>query len=147
MISWKHVKHFKPIEFSDPDVPDSGMLIDGTTLFILEDLRSRVGWPIITHWKVGGCNDIYGTHGHSNNSYHLEKNGCKAVDFHFATNVPARIQIHKVLTSNFTGIGIYQNIWKWNSRVLSVGFHVDTRPVEQTQVWKRENGKYIYLIR
>jgi len=145
VVHWHNVKYFKPIEFDDPDVPGSGEMIDGITLLTLEALRINTGWPIMTHWRNGGCIDIHGTHGHSEDSYHLKEYGCCAVDFHFLTNIPVRVQIHEVLNSKFTGIGLYYD-WKWNGSPLRVGFHVDTRPVERTQIWKRVTGKYIYFL-
>jgi len=142
MIHWHQVKYFKTIEFDDPDVPGSGELIDDITLLTLEALRINAGWPIVTHWRTGGCIDVGGTHGHSDNSYHLSKRGSRAVDFHFITDAPARVQIHEVLKSGFTGIGIYIGAWG-----LPIAFHVDVRPVELTQIWTcKEKGKYNYLI-
>lgn len=145
MIHWQNIVWFRPGEFQDPLVPDSGNLIDGVTLLKLHELRVNTGWPIITHWPAGGCVDVDGSHGHAENSYHLQKNGCKAVDFHFATKAPAKVQIHEVMKAGFTGTGIY-GWWKWNGVLLAVGFHVDTRPVEKTAIWSSwKKGEYIYV--
>ena len=145
-INWKRVRHFEPWEFDDPLFPGSGEHIDPVLLFQLDKLRHEMGWPIITHWEVGGCIDMEGKHGHASNSYHLYKNGSKAVDFHFETDADPRTQYHQVELMGFTGIGIYF-WWRWNGKLLPMGFHVDLRPVNRTQKWRSDKkGEYIYLL-
>ncbi len=146
MISWNKVKYFKSYEFDDPDFPGSGKEINGTLLWQLVKLRKDTGWPIITHWRVGGCIDVLGNHGHATHSYHRKDRGCKACDFHFDTTVSPRYQFFMVAKTGFGGIGIYQNQWHWNNKLLPIGFHVDVRSSSRAQIWKRENGKYIYLL-
>lgn len=145
MINWNKVRYFKREEFDDPNYPGSGENIDGILLFMLDKLRHETGWPIITHWKVGGCVDVDGTHGHARNSYHLLENGAKAIDFHFITNKSAREQYYEVSKFGFPGLGVYFD-WEWNGKPLPIGYHVDLRPRSKTQRWKREKGKYIYLL-
>lgn len=145
MVNWDRVKYFKPEEFDDPDFPGSGTEIDPVTLLELCTLRRRTGWPIITHAKVGGCVDVEGTHGHAKHSYHRLDRGAKAVDFHFRTTADSRIQFHAVAMSRFTGIGIYYD-WHWDNMKLPIGFHVDTRGAERTQIWKRTKREYFYLL-
>lgn len=141
MINWKNVRYFTEDEFEDAEVPGSGQYIDGVTLMLLDNLRDKTGWPIWVQQAV----DMGGSHGHAPNSYHLLKNGCKAVDWHFGVDVPVRVQIHQVLMSPFTGIGLYFD-WHIDGKPLAVGFHTDTRAVEKTQLWRRDGGKYVYLI-
>ena len=83
-MNWSEVKYFGRGEFDDPDYPDSGELINEELVKKLDLLRELSGWAIIPHWKVGGCVDVKGTHGHSERSYHRKERGCKACDFHFA---------------------------------------------------------------
>ena len=147
MINWKLVSNFKRHEFDDPDHPGSGDMIDGVLLLALEGLRKDTGWPIITHWQVGGCVDVNGTHGHADGSYHLKKMGCKAIDFHFDCNASPRLQYYFVSKHGFTGVGVYLNLWWWNNNILPIAFHVDHRPKTLTQRWScREKGKYLYLL-
>lgn len=144
-INWNEFNYFKSYEFDDPKYTGSGDLIDINTLKKLESLRIETGWPIKTHWAVGGCVDVDGVHGHSSNSCHLLKNGASAVDFHFDTDASPRVQLYHVINSGFCGIGCYYD-WHWDGKLLKIGFHVDNRDINKAQVWKREKGKYIYLI-
>ena len=137
---WDKIKYFKKEEFDDPLFPGSGENINFLTVKFLDKLRENTGWPIVVHCWVGGAVDMHGNHGHSSNSFHLYKNGCKAVDFHFRTNASIQRQIKEVLKSDFTGIGVY---YDWG---VPVGFHVDTRPVSRYQIWKRDKDRYIYLV-
>jgi len=143
--SWKRVRYFVPNEFDDPNYLDSGKNIDGALLYKLDELRHETGWPIVTHWEVGGCVDVGGTHGHSENSYHLITNGAKACDFHFLTNIDPRLQYREVEKIGFFGIGIYYD-WHWDDKLLPIGFHVDERPKNKLQRWTRRNGQYFYLL-
>lgn len=153
VLSWKHIKYFKPEEFADPHYGGSGENIDGILLFELEKLRKDTGWAIIPHGKVGGCVDIDGRWGHSLNSYHLFKNGCKACDWHFAdpkTFEPLqenpRIQYKAVEEIGFPGIGVYY-WWHWNGILLPIGFHTDLRPASRLQRWvSKKQGEYMYFL-
>ena len=72
-IIWENIEFFERKEFDDPDHPGSGDLIDVMTVMYLVKLRRATGWPIRTHWEVGGCVDVEGTHGHSKKSFHRVK--------------------------------------------------------------------------
>lgn len=138
-------KVFLPDEFDDPDVPGSGKYVNPDTLRKLIALRIKTRWPIIVHKKTGGAVDVNGTHGHATKSYHLKEIGCKAVDWHFVTEASPRLQFHEVLLTSFSGIGVYYD-WQWDNKFLPIGFHTDTRPVEDTQLWKRIAGEYSYFL-
>lgn len=145
MIAWDKIEHFTRDEFQDPLYgPKSGDLIDGALLVLLVRLRYETGWPMVIHWAVGGAVDIDGAHGHANLSYHLRDMGCKAVDFHFVTSAPVRLQYYEVARVGFSGLGFYPE-WKWNG-VITPGWHVDFRPKTRTQRWTLKDGKYIYLL-
>ena len=147
-IKWKDVRYFLPDEFDDPNHPGSGKEIDGILLFQLERLRHTTKWPIITHSAVGGCIDVDGSHGHSEKSYHLLKQGACACDFHFQTDIDVRIQCLEVEMLGFPGVGFYFD-WHWNGVLLPIGFHVDMRPKHRAQRWTRKahpplGSKYFY---
>ncbi len=151
-INWKHVRHFSRDEFGDPLVPESGELIDGKLVLLLDKMREETKYAIITHAAVGGCVDVDGLHGHSSNSYHLKLNGCKAVDFHFAErksfkplSLNPRLQYEIVENYRFSGIGVYHD-WHCDGYLLPIGFHVDLRPIDKFQRWVRRAGSYIYLL-
>jgi len=143
-INWDHVKDFfKPREFDDPHYPGSGKNFNGALFAKLYSLRKRTGWPIITHYGVGGCIDVDGRWGHSPNSYHLLKNG-GACDFHFDTDADPRKQYRMVEEALFGGIGVYYT-WLWDGKLLPIAFHVDDRPRIQRWVC-RNKGEYLYLL-
>lgn len=145
-INWSDVPHFKCGEFDDPNHPGSGDMIDRKLLRHLVALRVQTGWPVIIHGAVGGAVDVDGSWGHADASYHLQKQGCKAVDWHFVADVDVRTQAFLILQAGFRGVGFYYD-WHWNGELLSIGFHTDMRPLGRTQVWKRVDGEYIYLLR
>ena len=136
---WKYVRYFNPHEFDDPDYPGSGDNIDGKLLLVLDKMRHETGFKIYPHWKAGGCVDMYGTHGHTPNSYHRIDRGCQAVDFHFECNLTLNEQYNIVCQYGFGGIGVYYD-WAYK------GFHVDTRSKKWTQHWVRQNGIYRNLL-
>ena len=123
--SWKQIVHFIPGEFDDPDFPGSGLQIDALLVMSLDKLRMTIGCKILPHWKVGGCVDIKGTHGHTQNSYQRLDRGAKACDFHIETLMGLREQYNHVCRAGFGGIVVYP--W-WNNP----GFHVDIRPIHLT---------------
>lgn len=152
-IDWGDIPHFECYEFQDPLFgPETGELIDRTTLDLVVSLRMATGWPIRTHWETGGCVDVEGSHGHSRISRHLVKNGCEAVDFHFMEkdlsgflSISPRLQYAEVEKMRFGGLGIYYDQW-WGGRLIPISFHVDTRLFSRIQRWVRRNGNYIYLL-
>lgn len=142
---WSHIDHFEEWEFADPNHPGSGSLIDGQLLIMFEKMRKDLDCPIIPHGSVGGCVDVDGAWGHSHNSYHRKDKGCKAVDFHLVTDLSPREQFYYVSSYAFPGLGVYYD-WKWDGKMLPIGFHADLRPRNRTQRWTRRNGVYFYLL-
>jgi len=143
-IDWNKIRHFKPSEFDDPEAPGSHVHQDAATVYALDNLRHKTGWPIVTHNRFGlrGCVCVRPA-GHSTGSLHYVENGASAVDFHFATQAAPRAQAMAVLGSGFAGVGIYYD-WHWAGRRLAIGFHVDQR--HRPQIWKRIDGEYIYFL-
>lgn len=142
---WSHIDHFEEWEFADPYYQGSGNLIDGVLLMMFEKMRRDLDCPIIPHGIAGGCVDVKGIHGHSDNSYHRKDKGCKACDFHIITDMSPREQFYLVSSYGFPGLGVYYD-WHWDNDLLSIGFHADLRPRNRTQRWVRRNGKYLYLL-
>lgn len=146
-IDWTEIDYFNPEDFDDPDAPGSWELMDPLSIILLNKLRQRTGWPIVTHNRFGvrGCVCVSPA-GHSENSLHYAKNpdGCSAIDFHFACVADQRAQALSVLKSGFHGIGVYYG-WSWARKHLPIGFHVDLR--KRPQVWKRTDGRYLYLLK
>ena len=144
----QYTNYFEPEEFADPLHPGSGEYADKDTVLCLDDLRGLAGCKIVTMASVGGAVDVDGVHGHAENSYHLWKNGAKAIDFYIPGTMDVRDQVRLMLRSDFTGIGMYYNMWKDHKGImLPVAFHGDVRPVKKFQVWTcREHGEYVYLI-
>lgn len=159
MIRWDSIPFFKRIEFDDPHYPGSGENISGVLLSNMVSLRKLTcrfsppsGWPIIVHSPVGGAVDMDGSWGHAENSFHLYRPdrepvylSCCAADIHFATVASPRLQYYLVSQINFSGIGVYYD-WQWKGKPLPIGFHLDTRPRDRMQRWKRVDGEYIYLL-
>jgi len=135
VMDWSRIQYFTPEEFDDSGFPGSGEEIDLMTVWILELLRRKTGWPIVVLDAV----DVEGVR-HSRYSCHNLKRDrlqASAVDFWFKTKAGFRDQARAVLLSGFTGIGVYQG---W----AHPGFHGDRRA--RFQVWKRSEGKYTYLL-
>ena len=136
MYTFSMIGHFAPKEFNDKFFPGSWKHMDEQTVFKIEETREVSGWPIVIHAAV--CYE--GTCGHSANSYHLRKNGCRAVDFHFKTAASLREQYLVLEELAWNGIGVYPH---WNYP----GFHVDMRPEHRVQRWTRDKyNKYHYLL-
>lgn len=145
-IDWKRVEYFIPQEFDDPNFPESGEKAHPDLVYKLNELRRISGCPLVTHWKVGGCVDVDGSHGHSKNSFHLLSRGAMASDFHFVTSMEPRKQYAIVESVGWGGIGVYY-CWYWNGKLLPIAFHVDLRAQELTQRWvSRSKGDYVYLL-
>lgn len=145
-MDWTNIKYFKPHEFDDPLSYGSGELIDPMLVALMDDLRDIAECPIITHAKVGGAVDVFGKHGHSENSFHLKWNGSMALDFHFKTDADPRTQYSWVEGMGFGGAGVYY-CWHWNGKLLPIGFHIDLRPLDRIQRWVcRERGEYNFLL-
>jgi len=146
-MDWSVIRHFTPAEFDDPEVPGSHEHMDPATILLLDMLRHKTGWPIVTHNKFGlrGCVCVRPA-GHAMQSLHYVENGASAVDFHFiAPNVDPRAQAMAVLQSGFPGVGIYYD-WHWSGLALPVAFHADNR--RRPQVWQHTAaGRYVYLLR
>ena len=143
-IDWSKVNNFTPDEFDDPKFPGSWVHMNQETIFLLDSLRYKTGWQIITQNKHGvrGCVCML-AEGHAERSRHYitHPDGASAVDFHFETvGVATRDRAMAVLQSGFPGIGIY---YDWRSS--DIGFHVDMRT--QAQIWVRDGGKYTYLLK
>nr|BDD47316.1 hypothetical protein 19 [bacterium] len=147
VIDWDLLPNFEPWEFDDPDVPGSWVHMDPLTILELQRIRKETGWKIITHNKFGlsGCVCVR-PEGHSKKSRHYVEHpdGCSAVDWHFETDAEPRMQAEVVRQSNFKGFGVYYD-WQWKGEILPVGFHTDRRRIPQ--YWRRENGRYIYLLK
>ena len=143
--NWSKIEHFEEWEFADPNYPGSGNLIDGQLLIMFDKMRTELDRPVIPHGSVGGCVDVAGSWGHSENSYHRKDKGCKASDFHIETDMSSREQFLCVSSYGFPGIGVYYD-WHWDNELLSIGFHVDLRPRNRTQRWVRRGGEYLYLL-
>jgi len=145
-MDWKKIKYFTIQEFADPDYAGSGDLINVGLVYMLDELRAKLKAPIITHWRVGGCVDIEGRHGHALHSYHLLKKGAMACDFHIQTAMDPRKQYAVVESMQWGGLGVYY-CWEWGGKLLPVGFHVDLRLRELTQRWVcRAKDDYQYLL-
>ena len=140
---WESINFFKYTEFSAPEDPESGLLMNHYLVMTLDELAQITGHQIIVH-RNGG----YSFKGHSDNSFHYHG---MATDFHFGPlrsnktgdigpwKLPVREQAKIILgLGKFGGVGIYPE-WK-----PVPGFHVDVRP--GFQVWKNVEGKYLYLF-
>ena len=146
-MDWNNIEFFDMENFDDPLYPGSGENIDPLIALVLDSLRRNTGWPIRIHTSVGGAVDMHGDHGHADGSYHLLKNGCKAADWHFVTDTDYRLQYRAVEKMGFNGIGSYLGHWRWNGKILPIGFHTDLRPKGLIQRWScRKKGEYFYLL-
>ena len=136
-VDWSKVRHFTQDEFDDPLYPGSGKLMNYKVVYGLDNLREMTQSPIIVLSSV----DVYGEHGHSDNSYHLARNKCRAVDFYIKSSLTPRKQYAQVEKLGFGGIGVY---YCWG---VPIAFHVDDRPYIKIQRWvSRVKGEYEYLL-
>ena len=148
-IKWDLIPNnvFKRKEFDDPNFPGSGDNINKTLLNMMIALRLSTGIKIRTHWEVGGAVDIDGSHDHEEDSFHLLKNDCKALDWHFITNISTREQCHIILQAGFTGMGFYYD-QHYSNKKLPIAFHTDIRSKKRTQIWTRvDNQSLNYLLK
>ena len=117
---WEQLRYFSKREaWGNPD------LMDARLLTMLDNLRHRLGKPIIIH--AG-----YAVSGHAPNSYHYRG---MAADFHVETEEPFIQLAGKIITWWwFGGVGVYHH---WNNP----GFHLDIRP--SPLAWNgNEDGSY-----
>lgn len=106
IMEWKDIKHFSFNEFDSPDEKDSGLNMDIAFVTVLDQLRQKVGIPLIV--SVGG--------GYRTQSYNLSvDNSAKysdhmkglAVDL-LVENSENRYKILKAAFNlNLVGYGIY----------------------------------------
>ena len=146
--SWKSVVRFVPREFDDPQFPGSGIYIDALLVMRLDKLALTTNYRIITHYKIGGCVDMQGTHGHAPDSYHLYGKGCKACDFHMLDEnyqpltINLREQYIKVCEAGFNCV-VVSPWWK----PYPGGFHVDERPrIIANHMYSPKKGVYEALF-
>lgn len=146
-VKWTQIKHFEEHEFDDDLYPGSGREMDMILVFNLDYVWERVYTIAGEKPKIiiTQAVDLYGEHGHSDNSYHLKKNGCQAADFIIITKLNPRILYKLVERQGFGGIGVYYD-WKRYGKPVPIGFHVDRRPEHKLQRWTRRNGEYFYLL-
>lgn len=153
-LDWSVIKHFNSKEFDDPDYPGSWIYMSARTIITADRLRNDMGCKMIIHNRFGVHGAVCMTKGHhSPNSFHNYDNPdiCSAIDFHFTeTDMPVREQARRVIHSGFSGIGIYQDCWRWVNRdsesyVLPIAYHCDLR--KHFQIWKYEKKDYVYLLR
>lgn len=46
-LDWRSIKNFRQAEFDSPDEPGSGAKMDATFVRLLDELRDRVGFPLV----------------------------------------------------------------------------------------------------
>lgn len=113
---WDDIKHFKPSEFDSPGKSGSGAEnMDETTVRMLDDLRSILGFPLVIS-KGGGYRD-YG----SETSQHRFG---RAADVKVSGGIERGMIVKKAILLGFKGIGVYDR-----------HIHLDTRDEPRLIMW------------
>lgn len=136
--------NFRPEDFSDPAYPGSYIYMNKNSVKILYELTLKFGKIVIhTGYGIKGAVVMDET-GHSQYSYHYKKNGSSAIDWHFENIPKSKIERRKmsfaVISSGFTGVGIYFKKWRWDNKLLPFAFHTDLR--DTPQIWTDNHPIY-----
>jgi len=127
------IRHFDYTEFSAPEDPESGLLMNHFLIMALDDFRERLGYGV--HINPNGG---FSLKGHSDGSFHYQG---EAADFHVDPACPLsprQVMRELLALGKFGGVGFYPE-WK-----PVPGFHSDVRL--RFQLWVKRGGEYIFIF-
>src|SRR3990167_5344516 len=104
--TWKDIKHFSWNEFDSPDIKDSGLLMNIEFVKLLDELRQKIGLPLIVSNGGGYITQAYNLTVNKSAKYSDHMKGF-AVDF-LVEDSDSRYKILKAAFELvFVGYGVY----------------------------------------